>query len=152
MNLDDIPLFSILKSRLGYLAARQKLIAENVANTATPGYSPRDLKPFSLPTRAVAAMGGGGGVTLAPVQTSGAHMTTAGGGGTGPEGGENPTKGWQDLKSPDSETRLDGNAVVLEEEMVKMTDSRMNYDTAIGFYEKSLAMLQLAIRTPGKGA
>jgi hypothetical protein len=28
----------------------------------------------------------------------------------------------------------------------------MNYDTVIGLYEKSLSMIQLAIRTPGKGS
>jgi hypothetical protein len=28
----------------------------------------------------------------------------------------------------------------------------MSYDAAIGFYEKSISMIQLAIRTPGKGS
>jgi len=49
----------------------------------------------------------------------------------------------------DSETTLDGNQVVLEEEMMKMTQARMDYDAAIGFYQKSLAMLRLAARKPG---
>ena len=35
---------------------------------------------------------------------------------------------------------------------MKLTDARMNYDTAIGFYEKSMNMIQLALRTPGKGS
>jgi flagellar basal-body rod protein FlgB len=47
---------------------------------------------------------------------------------------------------------MDGNGVVLEDEMIKMTDARMNYDAAIGFYQKSLGMLRTAIRAPGRGA
>jgi flagellar basal-body rod protein FlgB len=145
MTLDDIPLFSMLKSRLGYLSERQRLIAQNVANTDTPGYAPQDLKPFTVPS-AAAGGAGGGTLALAPVQTNPAHLSgsqaSAGGG----------AQTWSPQTTADSETRLDGNKVVLEEEMMKMTDARTNYDTAIGFYEKSMSMLELAIRTPGKGA
>ena len=48
MNIDSIPLFSMLRSRLGYLTQRQGLISQNVANADTPGYAPTDLKPFSF--------------------------------------------------------------------------------------------------------
>ena len=51
--------------------------------------------------------------------------------------------------SPDSETTPDGNSVVVEEQMLKMAESRMAYDAAIGFYQKSLNMLRLAARKPG---
>ena len=37
MNLDGIPLFALLKGRLGYLGERQKVIATNIANSDTPG-------------------------------------------------------------------------------------------------------------------
>ena len=45
---------------------------------------------------------------------------------------------------------MTGNKVVLEDQMMKMSDSRLNYEAALGFYQKSIAMLQLAIRSPGK--
>jgi flagellar basal-body rod protein FlgB len=53
-------------------------------------------------------------------------------------------------KVKDSETTLDGNSVVLEEEMLKMSDARMSYDAAIGFYQKSLNLLRMAARAPGR--
>jgi flagellar basal-body rod protein FlgB len=53
------------------------------------------------------------------------------------------------VSAPDSETTLDGNQVVLEEQMLKMSESRSDYDAAIGFYQKSLGLLHLAIRKPG---
>ena len=48
MVLDNIPLFSMLKGRLGYLTEREKLVAQNVANTDTPGYRPtqEDIMEF----------------------------------------------------------------------------------------------------------
>jgi flagellar basal-body rod protein FlgB len=34
--------------------------------------------------------------------------------------------------------------------MMKMSDSRMNYDAAISFYQKSLGILRMAARAPGR--
>ena len=34
---------------------------------------------------------------------------------------------------------------------MKMSDARMSYDAAIGFYQKSLNLLRLAARAPGRG-
>ena len=53
------------------------------------------------------------------------------------------------MATPDSETTLNGNQVVLEEQMLKMSESRSDYDAAIGFYQKSLGLLHMAIRKPG---
>jgi flagellar basal-body rod protein FlgB len=43
---------------------------------------------------------------------------------------------------------LDGNAVVLEEQMIKVADTRMNYDAALGLYQKGLQLMRLASRKP----
>ena len=55
---------------------------------------------------------------------------------------------WRATAGADSETTLDGNAVSLEDQMLKMTDARMNYDAAISFYQKSMTMLRMAARKP----
>ena len=141
MKSDDVPLLSTLKDRLSYLNQRQKLIAQNVANSDTPGFAPQDLKPFTVSSQTSQAP-----LQMAPVgvaMTDPAHiagMPTA------------PATPWNPQAAPDSETRVDGNQVVLEEEMMKMNDARMNFDAAIGFYEKSMGMIQTALRTPGKGS
>ena len=51
MDIADIPIFAMLRSRMGYLSERQRVIAENVANADTPGYKPHDLKSFSFQAR-----------------------------------------------------------------------------------------------------
>jgi flagellar basal-body rod protein FlgB len=54
------------------------------------------------------------------------------------------------VKGADTETTLDGNSVVLEDQMIKMSEARMQYDAAIGFYQKSMALLRMASRAPGR--
>jgi len=142
MDIADIPLFSMLRGRLGYLSERQRLIAENVANTDTPNFKPRDLKPFSFQAQVLAATATSASNGQAVSQAG--HMQM-------PTGGRSGSAATKSFKTRDSETTLDGNSVVLEEEMIKMTEARMSYETAIGFYQKSLSMLRLATRAPGRG-
>jgi flagellar basal-body rod protein FlgB len=141
MTLDEIPLFAMLKGKLGYLSDRQRLIAQNVANADTPGYAPNDLKPFSIPTALAAAARAAPGMAQAgvrAVRTNATHIST-----------QTPTKTiWKTTTGPDSEITLDGNQVVLEDQMMKMTESRLDHDAAIGLYQKSVAMLRLAARRP----
>ncbi len=134
MSLDAIPLFAMLKSKMGYETQRQRVLAENVANSDTPGFAPSDLKPFTP----AAALQPPAGVSAA--RTNPAHLV----GRTRPAGVLKPSA------SPDGEARLDGNQVVLEEEMMKMSDSRAGYDAAVSLYQQSLALLRTAARAPGK--
>jgi flagellar basal-body rod protein FlgB len=142
MDLSQIPLFAMLRGRLGYLSERQQVIAQNVANSDTPGFTPKDLTPFTF-TAQSDAPGGASGAT--PALTHPGHMALPGSKQDG-----SARSGFKSKNSRDSEMRLDGNSVVLEEEMMKLTDSRMNYDAAISFYQKSLGLLTMAARAPGK--
>jgi flagellar basal-body rod protein FlgB len=138
MNLADIPLFSMLRGRLGYLSEQQKIVAQNIANADTARYTPEDLKPFSFDA---AMRAQAGGPTMMAVTEPG-HMSPK-----SERRGLGST--FKAVKAPDSETTLNGNSVVLEEEMIKMSDARMNYDAAISFYQKSLNLIRLASRKPG---
>ena len=140
MNLAEIPLFQMLRGRLGYLGERQKVIAQNVANTDTSGYLAQDLKPFSFQAK-VQGTAAAAGVT-AMAATSAGHLRPP---------GERRGLGaqYKSVKTPGSETTLNGNTVVLEEEMIKMGDARTQYDAAIGFYQKSMNLIRMAARRPG---
>ncbi len=146
MGMDSIPLFAVLKGRMDYLNQRQKVIAENVANADVAGFTPKDLKPQNF-SDLVASNGAGGTVqmtTLSPGHLGGTGGFAAGGAGGGGEGSN-----FQSVTAPDSETKMNGNSVVLEEEMLKMSESRMAYEAAIGFYQHSLNMLRMAAKRPG---
>jgi flagellar basal-body rod protein FlgB len=137
MNLDQVPLLAMLQGKLGYLNQRQKVISQNVANADTPGYAPSDLKPFTFaealkPAEAVAG-------SVDAVRTNPAHIAAK----------ITHASKWKSEATPDSEARLDGNQVVLEDQMIKMGEARMDYDAAVSLYQKSLGLLRLAARRPG---
>jgi flagellar basal-body rod protein FlgB len=144
MDLNGIPLFSMLQNKLGYLNERQRVIAQNVANASTPGYTPNDLKPFSdqpgLTTDAVVQQTPATAIS----STDPAHLT-----GVSSQANPPGAAAYSIVAAPDSETTLDGNRVVLEEQMMKMSDAGSDYDTAIGLYQKALGMLHLAVQKPG---
>lgn len=143
MAVDDLPLFGMMKSRLGWLTARERTVATNIANAETPGFVPRDMKLFTGAPRAALSLPQGAGVSGATL-TSPMHIAAA-----APQ--IRPPKGpAQDQAAPDTETTLDGNAVVLEDQMLKMADARLNHDAAIGFYQRSMALLRMAARAPGR--
>ena len=139
MDIGDIPLFAMLRSRLGYLSERQRVIGENVANSDTPGYSPRDLKAFPVQAHVQAAsVAGPAGMSV----TQPGHILP-------PGARRGLSASAKPIKTADSEMTIDRNGVVLEEEMMKLTQARMDYDAAVGFYQKSMDILKMAIRKPG---
>jgi len=145
MDITDIPLFAMLRGRLGYLSERQKVIAQNVANSDTPGYTPSDLKAFTFDAQLRAQSQSSTMTAGVMAMTQPGHMMPASQRNRSAAGA-----GVKLHKAADSETRLDGNSVVLEEEMMKMTDARMNYDAAVSFYQKSLNLLRTAAKAPGR--
>jgi flagellar basal-body rod protein FlgB len=141
MNLDAIPLFAMLKGRLNYLGDREKVLSENIANASTPAYVAHDLKPFAF--QAAMQQQAGAMPAGALAQTQAMHMPLSkrqarAAGAARPKDGV------------DTEVTLDGNAVVLEEQMIKLNESQMSYDAAITFYQKSMTLLRMASRAPGK--
>jgi flagellar basal-body rod protein FlgB len=126
MAITDLPLVSMLKSKLHWHQARQKVLAENVANANTPGFKPMDLK---APGFAEALNG------VIPLErTNPLHI----GFGTRSSDAE-MTKGAR------FETRPSGNAVSLEDEMLKVSSNQSDYQLATSLYQKSLSMLRTAV-------
>lgn len=140
MDLANTPFFGLLRARLDQLSERQRLISENIANASTPGYRPRDVDTSGfermLASHAASA-GGGGGLTMS--RTSAGHMSPGGGSGR-----------VNIVTSDDSETTIDGNAVVLEEQMSRAAQTRMEFETGIALYQKGLELIRLAARAPGR--
>lgn len=134
MGFTDLPLLGQIKGRLSWLDERQRVVAQNIANSSTPGYVARDL---NQPADFAAAMKAGGALQM--TRTSAAHISPP----------QTNVARFSSESAPDSETTLDGNSVVLEEQMLKMSESRMAYDAAIGLYSKSMAMLRMAAKKPG---
>jgi flagellar basal-body rod protein FlgB len=134
----QIPLFSLMKSRMGMLGDRQRVIAENVANVSTPGYTPRDVDQAEFSRMLAQSAGGAGAGQVRMAATHAAHLAPAASG----------SAAAAVKAAPDSETTLDGNSVVVEEQMMKIAETRMDFETMVGLYQKSLGLLRLASRSP----
>jgi len=131
MDLKKLPLFDLMARRMSWLAQRQEVLAQNIANANTPDYTPQDLKPMSF---------GEEMKRLAPVdpeRTSELHMA-----GTVVR---KPTP----FRSVDQRKRYevapDGNSVVVEEQMVKVAETQMDYQLVTNLYRKHVDMIKTAI-------
>lgn len=145
MDIQSIPLFAMLRGRMGYLNQRQQVIAQNVANADTPSFTPKDLESYKPPATSAAT-----GPTLTLASASG----QAGGAGQiafNASSTDSPAEQvYRTISSPDGETKLDGNRVVLEEQMLKMSQTRSDYQAAVGIYQKAMGFLALAAKVPGR--
>jgi flagellar basal-body rod protein FlgB len=130
MSNSDLPIFTALRTRMQWHQERQRVLAENVANSDTPNFKPRDLvEPKFDPSGAAA----GGPLALARTST-GQSMTPSG----APENFDQTGKGA-------FETRPAGNSVNLEDEMLKIAQNQMDYEAVTGLYTRNLHMLKTAI-------
>jgi flagellar basal-body rod protein FlgB len=129
MAITDIPLFSMLRTRMQWHQERQRILAENVANADTPKFQPRDLAPPQLERpQQVASL-------LTLTRTDDAHIGASQGGGSKFE-----TSGAAAFN-----VRPSGNAVNLEDEMIKVASNQMDYQQATTLYARSLGLIKTAV-------
>jgi flagellar basal-body rod protein FlgB len=128
--LGELPLLAAIKGRLQYHQSRQKLLAENVANADSPGYKPRDLKPFDMMLAAQKADITG---SSTPAQTQAGHMSGTSSGGLGSR------------RANVFESTQSGNAVSLEDEMMRLSQNNSDYQLASTIYGKSMSYLRIAL-------
>jgi len=129
MSFTDIPLLGLLQQKMGWLNDRQSVISRNIANASTPGFVPRDLNEKDFAAAVADAQRGG----LAT--TSSLHLqprSSVGG-------------SYRAVVSRDSQSSPDGNAVVVEEQMMKVAQTQMAYAEAAGLYKKMVAMWRTAL-------
>jgi flagellar basal-body rod protein FlgB len=132
MSINDLPMLSALRTRMQWHQERQRVLSENVANSDTPNFKPRDLVEPKFDATGASAGGMG---SLAMMRTSSSHIAPAGGG----------AESFDQNKKVGFETRPAGNAVSLEDEMLKVSANQMDYAAVTSLYSKSLHLLKTAI-------
>ena len=136
MAINDLPVLSALRTKMQWHQERQRVLAENISNSDTPNFRPRDLVEPKFD--GVGNSVGGSMGSLAMMRTATSHIAPPGGGGQTFD--QNSRAGFQ--------TRPAGNAVNLEDEMLKVSANQMDYAAVTSLYSKSLHLLKTAI---GKG-
>ena len=131
----DLPLYRMISQRLGWLAQRQRVISNNVANANTPDFKPSDLKPIDYRNTAR--------VVSKPrmILTNGAHIT----GSTAAQGGPGEFRDTENRPPHTYDTTLDGNAVNLERELMKTSQTATQYTLVTRLYRKHIDMFREVI-------
>ena len=135
MDLNKNSLLSSMTKKMGWLAERQRVLAENIANSDTPAFVPKDLTPFD-PKRGVATN------KIAMVATSPMHRA-----GTGGQGASTPAV----VQKKPYEAAPAGNSVVIEEQMMKAAETATDYQAITNLYRKQVNMIRTALGRPSNG-
>lgn len=130
MNLHDIPIFGMLRAKMSWLNERQRVIAENIANASTQGYKSRDLAKLSFNDL---------------LQMAHDQARTYEGGAAG--GTQKKPGTFKPKVVEDGEMTPNGNSVVLEEQMMKVSETQTEYQSAVEIYRKGINLLRMAVRS-----
>ena len=135
MDLGSISLFAMLSERMAWLTKRQQVLAHNIANANTPGYIPKDLEPVDFKRMAENASG-----RIAVSTTNGGHLS-----------GSSPSNAAYRVIEPtdDIEMTPSGNAVALEEELMKVSETVMDHQITANLYSKHLNMIRMVLGRAG---
>jgi len=133
--LEDLKFFAMAQRTMHWLSARQVAIAQNVANANTPKYQPKDLAPLDFknllepeqqPVRAVVT----NPLHISPVVEKVNFETVQ--------------------EHRPEESKLDGNAVLLEEQTKKLGDVKELHTLATTLMQSNMALFKTAISSNGQ--
>ena len=128
MSINDLPGLSVLRTKMQWHQERQRVLSENVSNSDTPNFKPRDLVQPKFDSTTAAGAGSVG--SLAMMRTATGHLAPSGGG-----------QSFALDRKASFQTRPGGNAVNLEDEMLKVSANKMDYAAVTSLYSKSLHLL-----------
>ena len=131
MDLRSSPIFALINRRMSWLTQRQTTLAHNVSNSDTPGYKPSDMTKDSFRRM----LSGDLTKRVGMARTSESHIMPV----------RNPDPFRKDKMKETYETALAGNSVVLEEQLMKVSETQGAYNLATNLYRKHVGMLKLAI-------
>jgi flagellar basal-body rod protein FlgB len=132
MDLSQLPLFRLISRRMDYLNARQQVLARNIANSDTPGYAPKDIevKNFSRLVQSDSPQ-------LQAIRTDPRHLSLQS------EGGD-----YQQRRVISAASTLSGNGVELQKELMKVSETSMDYQLATNVYKKQVGLFRLVLSRP----
>jgi len=129
LSLAESNLLSALSLKLKYLNERQSVLSQNIANADTPGYKARDLEQLR-PRKSSTGV-----KSIQLMATAPGHIATIG----------SPSH-FKTIKQKSAyDTSLDGNNVVLEEQMTKMAQNDLEYNKTLGVLRQFNGLVRSAI-------
>lgn len=131
--LEDLSLFSMANKTLNWLAKRQTVLAENVANANTPSYKAKDVAPLDF-KNTLARTNAPAAVTTNPMHI---EATIA-----------QPMRTDIVAERRPQESTPNGNSVLIEDQMEKIGQVKSRYEMTLNLFQKNLSMIKISL---GKG-
>lgn len=135
MSTSPLALVDGLIRSMKSLSARHKVIAQNVANSETPGFKARETVAPDFSNLLAQGERGVGRVARPSVKLSGGMAAL---------GARQPNAGSIVADGDTGETKPDGNNVVIEEQMLKLGQVQADFAAVTSIYRKQMAMLKTA--------
>ena len=133
MDLDNLKLFKLAMTRMDWATQRQRVLSQNISNADTPDYRPKDLNALDFKE----VLRGQMAAPVTVTRTNPNHL----------KGTIQEQEKFRDISQRKTfEASPDGNQVVVEEQMQKVSDTRAAYDTAVTLMQANLKMLSIAIK------
>jgi flagellar basal-body rod protein FlgB len=128
MAISDVPILSMLRQRMQWHQERQRVLAENVSNSDTPGFQARDLRDLDFRNSTPRAS------AVSLVRSDPGHF-----------GSSEGTARFELDRNSGGDVRPTGNGVNLEDEMMKVAQNQMDFQAATALYGRSLGLLKTAL-------
>lgn len=132
MTLQNIPLLQAMGAKMQYLSKRQDILAQNIANADTPNYRARDLTKVDFGSVLDNVIDSN---KVRMKKTHAGHMPT-------PDVTQNTKNRKQKITY---EVAPAGNAVIIEEQMVKATQTTMEFNLMTNLMRKQVGMIKTAL-------
>ena len=126
------PILAGIRDRMHNLADRQRVVAQNIANSETPGYKAREVSEPDF-----ASLVGGSGMVARPRVELTQRMRSL--------GAVQPIGSGVIFDKDITETKPDGNNVTLEDQLLKMGEVQADFTAMTNLYRKQMAMLKTAV-------
>ncbi|MGH1418913.1 MAG: flagellar basal body rod protein FlgB [Hyphomicrobiaceae bacterium] len=126
--MTPVSLFDLATRHNDWLAVRQRVVAENVANANTPGYAAKTVEPFDSVLESQSVLLN---------QTSGRHMAAS-----------SQSYGSYVTESKDTwQVKHSGNTVSVEQEMIEGSSIKSAYSLNVNVMQAFHRMLLSAVRS-----
>lgn len=132
MDFTQLPMFRLIARRMDFLHARQQVLAQNIANSDTPGYAAKDIE-----VKTFGQLIATGAPALPVAKTDPAHLTS-----------KQDMGRFEMRQVTTKDSTLSGNGVELQKELMKVSETSMDYQIATNIYKKQIGLFRMILGRP----
>ena len=136
MTTENLALFKAMGAKMDFLNQRQRVLAQNISNADTPNYKPKDVQDADFSRVLDGIVSQSRAVKNVRIETTDdLHLPPP----------DEVNKGRSKKSKYTYEVAPAGNAVIMEEQMIKSGQTVMDYNLMTNLYQKNIGMLRTSL-------